>query len=282
MTGEHRDDPDATGPDVGAPAARATTPDTGGVGVGGRAPRRGAWRVGTPLVVLVCGALFVVSGLNSEGTDLRPGRYLDLATLTQSEADSYERLVDDATGLQEEVDALTAAVDDAEVRAARREAAALRAAAGLEPVSGPGVTVVLSDAEDDKFEEAVRNPDPAFVRRLVVHQQDIQAVVNAMWASGARAVTVQGQRLVTTTGIKCTGSAVRMHGLFYPQPYTIQAVGDPAAIAAALDANDDVAKFRADADNPDVGVGWSLAEEPEVEAPAYQGLLEIDDATPRG
>ncbi len=243
--------------------------------------RRGAWRFGTPLVVLVCGTLFVVSGLNSEGTDLRPGRYVDLATLTQSEADAYEKLVAQATDLQEQVDDLTAAVDDENVRAERRKAALLRGPAGLEPVSGQGITVVLSDAADDKFEEAVRNPDPDFVKRLIVHQQDIQAVVNAMWSAGAAAVTVQGQRLVTTTGIKCTGSAVRMHGLFYPEPYTIQAVGDPAALVAAIDGSEDVARFRADADDPDIGVGWSLSEESEVDAPAYAGLLDVDDARPR-
>src|SRR4051812_27667902 len=50
------------------------------------------WRIGTPLVVLACGTLFVVSAASSEGTDLRPGRYTDLASLVDDDADNYAKL----------------------------------------------------------------------------------------------------------------------------------------------------------------------------------------------
>ena len=70
---------------------------------------------------------------------------------------------------------------------------------------------------------------------LVVHQQDIQAVVNAMWKGGATAVTVQGQRIVTTTGIKCEGNAVQLQGVPYPQPYVIEAVGDQTELLGAIE-----------------------------------------------
>ena len=59
---------------------------------------------------------------------------------------------------------------------------------------------------------------------VVVHQQDIQAVVNAMWRAGAEAVTIQGQRVISTTGIKCDGNLVSLHGVPYYPPYEI--VGD--------------------------------------------------------
>lgn len=246
------------------------------VGTGAPQRVRNVWRIGTPVVVLLSGALFAVSGTNSQGTDLRPGRYTDLATLTQSASDDYEALQAESLRLKTEVDALTDAVDDARVRREQRLAEELRGPAGLEEVDGPGLTVVLSDAPEDALEEAVRNPDPELdLDRLVVHQQDIQAVVNALWAGGAGAVTIQGQRVVTTTGIKCSGSAVRLQGVPYPQPYTIQAVGDPALLQAALDSNLDVARYRADADRPDIGVGWSLEEESAIAAPAYTGLVDI-------
>src|SRR5688500_7612812 len=59
---------------------------------GGPQRKRGIWRIGTPLVVLLSGALFAVSADNSEGTDLRPGRYSDLASLVDAEADDYDEL----------------------------------------------------------------------------------------------------------------------------------------------------------------------------------------------
>ena len=52
-----------------------------------------------------------------------------------------------------------------------------------------------------------------------MHQQDIQAVVNALWAGGAEAMTIQGQRVISTTGIKCVGNTVVLHGVPYSPPY---------------------------------------------------------------
>lgn len=243
-----------------------------------------AWRAGTPLVVLLAGGLFVVSGTNSEGTDLRPGRYTDLASLTEAESRSYAALQAAAADLEAEVDELTRGVDDERVRRAERQAERLKARAGMEPVRGEGVSIVMSDASSDVVEAAIAeaggNPDSAALRPLVVHQQDIQAVVNALWAGGARAVTIQGQRIVTTTGIKCSGSAVLLQGVPYPEPYTIEAVGDPVALQAAVDSDPYVAGYRADAARPEVGVGWELRED-DVEAPAYDGLLDITSARPR-
>ena len=66
---------------------------------------------------------------------------------------------------------------------------------------------------------------------LVVHQQDIQAVVNALWSGGAEAMTIQGQRVIATTGIKCVGNTVVLHGVPYAPPYVISAIGEPAGCA---------------------------------------------------
>ena len=107
-------------------------------------------------------------------------------------------------------------------------------------------------------------------------------MVNAMWAGGAAAITIQGQRIVTTTGIKCIGSSVQLQGVPYPPPYVIQAVGDPVAITSALDRSLRVNQFRADALDPDIGVRWALSPEETIEAPAYTGLLDITYAEPVG
>lgn len=236
---------------------------------------RGAWRVGTPLVVLLCGALFVVSAHNSEGTDLRPGRYTDLASLVDSEADQYRALQDKVKQTNADVAALTNAVDDREVQRYQQRIEHLKDPAGLVPRSGPGVTVTLSDAPEDVINDTTRN-----LNYLVVHQQDIQAVVNAMWKAGAAAVTVNGQRVVTTTGIKCEGNSVQLQGVPYPQPYVISAVGDQAALLGEIDGDPYLQVYRAQADDPTISVGWDLRLEDELTAPAYDGLLDLNYAKP--
>jgi uncharacterized protein YlxW (UPF0749 family) len=215
----------------------------------------------------------VVSATDSEGTDLRPGRYTDLAALTQSESDKYDGLQQRVADLNSDVERLAASVNDKVVDRFNRHIERLEDPAGLTPHTGPGVTVTLSDAPEEVINETSQD-----LNLLVVHQQDIQAVVNAMWVGGASAVTVQGQRLVTTTGIKCEGNAVQLQGVPYPQPYVIQAVGDQAELVRAITDDDYLQIYREQAAIPDISVGWDLQLQQQVVAPAYDGLLDLSYA----
>ncbi len=226
-------------------------------------------------MIALCGGLFVVSAANSDGTDLRPGRYTDLAALVQDEADEYDDLREQVSDLNAEVADLSASMSDRDVNRYQRQIEKLKDPAGLVERSGPGVSVTLSDAPEDVINSTTGDINP-----LLVHQQDIQAVVNALWKGGATAVTIAGQRVVSTTGIRCEGNAVQLQGVPYPQPYVIEAVGDQGALLTALEDDAYVASYRDDADDPEISVGWDLELEDSVTAPAYDGLLDVNFAVP--
>jgi uncharacterized protein YlxW (UPF0749 family) len=211
--------------------------------------------------------LFVVSAHDSEGNDLRPGRYTDLASLVSTESRQVTGLKAQVATLTADVDRLTSSVKDRRVDRLQARAEALRGPAGLEPVTGPGVTVTLSDAPQDVINSSTRD---TFL--LIVHQQDIQAVVNAMWRAGARGVAVQGQRIVTTTGIKCNGNSVQLAGVPYAQPYRITAVGDQVALLRALEEDPLLQTYREYASLPDVAVGYDLESHTQITLPGYTGL----------
>ena len=217
----------------------------------------------------------MVSAQSSQGTDLRPGRYDDLAALTDSEANRAADLQDRVTELTRQVRELTDQVDDDTVQRFQHQVEELEDPAGLKPRQGPGVVVTLSDAPQELIDATTGDRRP-----LVVHQQDIQAVVNALWYGGARAVVLQGQRMVTTTGIKCEGNSVVIQGQPYPEPYVIEAVGDVGDLTSALADDDYLQIYREQADDPTIDVGWELAIEDEIKAPAYKGLLDLSYATP--
>jgi uncharacterized protein YlxW (UPF0749 family) len=237
--------------------------------------RWSTWRLATFAVVLVSGGMFVVSAQSSEGTDLRPGRYDDLATLTGKEAARAQRLQDRVAGLNAEVDVLSKQVDDDDVRRERRAVDALDAPAGLTARSGTGLVVTLSDAPDDVVDKATGDKN-----LLVVHQQDIQAVVNAMWQGGATAVVIQGQRVISTTGIKCEGNSVVLQGVPYPQPYVIEAVGDVGELSDAIYDDHYLQVYRDQSDDPDIDIGWQVTVEDSIKAPAYDGVLDLSYAKP--
>jgi uncharacterized protein YlxW (UPF0749 family) len=230
----------------------------------------------TPVVGLLSGALFVVSAHSSEGTDLRPGRFTDLASMVRYDATRAAALKQRVADLNEQVALLSSSVNSRQVDKYNRKASLMKSPAGLMPVRGAGVTVTLSDAPQSTGQETpdtVDNPN-----LLLVHQQDIQAVVNAMWNGGAQAVTIQGQRVVSTTGIRCIGNSVQLQGVPYSQPYRISAIGDVASLTQAIADDAYLQVYRADAADPDINVGWDEVVEDRIVAPAYDGLTDLQYA----
>ena len=236
--------------------------------------RPGPWRIGTSLVLLIGAGLLIISENSSGGTDLRPGRYNDLASLVAGESRRVQAQQERVAELSAEVAALTETVEGKRVTRIQRRAQAVSDEAGLEPVTGPAVTVTLSDAPVDDI-----NATTVDLNRFVVHQQDIQAVVNALWSGGARAVTVQGQRVISTTGIKCEGNSVTLQGVPFPQPYVISGIGEQEDLLLALELDSYLALYRADAADPEIGIGWDLSTQTATTAPPYDGLLDLSYAS---
>lgn len=228
-------------------------------------PRRsGRHRWGTLAVVAVlmmAGLLFTANARLAGGVDARQPQ--DLAGLVNAESNRAGTLQEEVDTLQAEVDALTdAAVDLPSGDAERAQLTAL--AAGRVAVTGPGVTVKLWDAPGD-----VPRPDWVTNDYLVVHQQDLQAVINSLWAGGAEAMTLQGERVITTSAFRCVGNVLRLHGQIYSPPYVVQAIGDPDELVAALEASPEIQRYQEYVDA--IGLGWSVDEETGLELPAYAG-----------
>lgn len=237
--------------------------------------QRPVWRALVPAIALVAGVLFATSAETAQGTDLRGGRRIELTQLIAAQ----ERTVGDATRrvvqLQGEVDALeTQASDkDGRVGAVRSRSAALEGYVGLRPLRGGGVTVVLDDAP-----RAVDGTLPADARAddVIVHQGDVQSVVNALWAGGADGLTVMGQRLITTGAVRCVGNTLLLYGRTYSPPFQITAVGDPARLRARLEVEPGVRLYRQAVAY--FGLGYEVKDEREVTLPGYDGPLRLSYA----
>jgi uncharacterized protein YlxW (UPF0749 family) len=162
-------------------------------------------------------------------------RRLELADLIRAEDARVRRIRAEVRTLQAEVAGLGTV--GAEVRALRAEAQSVARAAGTAPVEGPGVVITLDDSS------ARRSPtgDP---NDLIVHERDIQTVVNAMWAAGADAVGVNGERLSSTSAVRCAGNTLLLHGALHSPPYRIAAIGDPEGLADGLSGQPGMDRLR--------------------------------------
>jgi len=91
---------------------------------------------------------------------------------------------------------------------------------GAAAVTGPGVKVVVDD-----------NPNAtSSVQRVL--DKDLQKLVNGLWAAGAEAIAVDGQRLSNLSAIRHAGSAITVNGRSLSAPYTVLAIGDPDTLPA--------------------------------------------------
>ncbi len=222
-------------------------------------------------VLVLAGLLFTTSAREADGTSLRTDG-VDTQALVIAEQARATRAQQRVTQLTEEIGRLTAAEgrENDTVAGLQRQGEALAGPAGLTAVGGPTMVVSLDDAPPERSREGFR-PD-----ELVVHQQDIQAVMNALWAGGAEAMTLMGKRVTTTTAVRCVGNTVLVQGTLYSPPYVVVAIGDPAALARALDTSPDVALYREYVRQ--VGLRWSAEEGGTQVLPAYAGSTQLRHA----
>ncbi|WP_246000268.1 DUF881 domain-containing protein [Nocardioides pocheonensis] len=243
----------------------------------GRGRPSRVWHGAAALAFVVAGALFATTALSAKGLDLRAASITDLDGVVRQEKQRSDELQGKLASLHKQVDELGRQVNDTSVTRLQGQVDQLRGPAGLDAVTGPGLTVVLSDAPKSEIDKA-RADDPASVDLLVVHQQDIQAVVNALWSGGAEAMTIQGQRVVSTTGIKCVGNTVVLHGVPYSPPYRIAAIGDPAQLESSLDASDYIDAYQTFVQR--YSLGYDVLASGHLELPAYKGSTTLKYAEP--
>ncbi len=195
--------------------------------------KRSPWRFGVPLVCLLAGVLLAATHSVSAGGEIRRSDAPRLVDLVREAQQSVDRLSAQREGLVTEIDNHHGGSPgaDAALAAIQKRNTALAADAGFDPIRGPGLVVTLTDAQRDANGRFPRDASPD---DLVVHQQDIQAVLNALWSAGAEGIQMQDQRIIATSAPRCVGNTLLLNGRTYSPPYTVTAVGDAAAMQAAL------------------------------------------------
>jgi uncharacterized protein YlxW (UPF0749 family) len=229
------------------------------------------WRALVPVTTLSAGLLFAASASTAQGTDLRGGRFSDLTDLIESTSRTVSKQEKDAAALRKAVEASSqgAAAGSSTVQREKEFSDQLLAPAGLSAVRGPGLTVSLDDAPRQAGSlPASDNPDD-----LVVHQQDVQSVLNALWAGGAEAVTLMGERVVSTSAVRCVGNTLLVEGRLVGPPFVLRAIGDSGRMREALSREPGVALFQTYVD--DFGLRFDVVTERLLRLPAYDGPLEL-------
>ncbi len=222
-------------------------------------------------VLLGIGFLFVVQFRASRHLSAQPEvptrNVYALATLLRQEREGRIALEREIGEMQQRlVEYERATAEGRTLTAAMsKELESLRVLAGLKPMKGPGIIVRLEDAKSN----------PAGSSPVVVTFQDLVSVINELWAAGAEAVAVNGQRVAATTGFAQVGGTVLVDLARITGPFTIVALGDPAALEGALNIRGGMVEgLRA------LGMGITISRQGDLTVPAHRGVLKFEHSKP--
>lgn len=190
--------------------------------------------------------------------------------------DRIERDTADVDALQGQVDTLRGTVSEQQ-RQALREHGGGRAEltgvlAGSEPVEGPGVKLVVDDAQGTgQGEGQGPRASTGFSNDGRVRDRDLQRVINGLWEAGAEAVSVNGQRLTALSAIRAAGDAILVDNKPLAPPYTVLAVGEGQRLGKAFWSGVDGRYLKVLQESYDIRADLSV--ERRVELPAAQSLI---------
>jgi len=144
---------------------------------------------------------------------------------------------------KEEIDQLRARLAEYEKEAAsekgltrlmNEELRAARIALGTVEVEGPGIELEVADS-------TMRTSDEAGTQDVyVIHDFDLLQIANELWCAGAEAISLNGQRLITGSGIACSARLIAVNRVTVASPFVFHAVGDKQKLASALNIRDGV------------------------------------------
>lgn len=185
---------------------------------------------------------------------------------------TYQRIEDlsaQLKAIQQERDALLEEVHELRQKdGSGKEFENIKMGAGIVDLEGSGVMVTIDDSR--KVAKPGENPN-----LYVIHDDDLLKIINELRAAGAEAISVNGQRLIATSEIRCAGPTLSVNNTRYTPPYEILAIGDPKTLDNALKMRGGIVetlKFW--------GIQVSISKMDKIVVPAYKSSFRFDYARP--
>lgn len=238
----------------------------------------------TPTRITVCMICFILSlcftiqvrTINTSESDvLRLKKENELRDEIQQWREVYDASVKKNEELNAKIDEYRTAsskVDDS-VKLIKKELDEANVLAGITSVKGKGITVLLDDtAVVEEINEASGFINPNV---YVIHDTDIISVINELSAAGAEAFSVNGQRILATTAIRCVGPVIQINGINFSSPYEITAIGEPNTLRGSLRLRGGIVNEMQSAK-----IEVTIEEHDEVVIPAYDRILKYQYAVP--
>ena len=186
------------------------------------------------------------------------------------EVNDFKRIYD---GKEEELESLKDIyyTDSTIVDKLNIDLASSKTMSGNQALEGPGITIKMYDNPSEEIIGANVNDD-------VIHDVDMLNIINDLRVAGAEAISINGERVVTSSEMKCGGPIIRINGTSIGTPFIVSAIGDPQLLMAAVNAPGTYGDFLKNTYH----IGFEPKEEDDLFIPAYSGKFSFKYAKPKG
>ncbi|OPZ84848.1 MAG: hypothetical protein BWY74_04078 [Firmicutes bacterium ADurb.Bin419] len=131
--------------------------------------------------------------------------------------------------------------------------------AGFTDVKGEGIIITLNDATEK---------NPIMAELSLLHDEDINRVVNELKRGGAQAISINDERVISATEITCAGPTIRVNRNRYAVPYVIKAIGDPKRMISIFKESEIYTILKW------VDIRIDIKEAKEIKIPKYSGNID--------
>lgn len=220
------------------------------------------------LITLLSGFFFVSVYNYQLISDIKsnPQRNSSLVRIIENLEDEISSEQERLTEMREKIAAIEASIANEEknIQSLRAELSSHRKVAGLVALNGPGIKVVLDDNKEGLSDNPENNPN-----NYIVHYESLLALVEELKRAGAEAISINEQRLITTSDIRCVGNVVLVNTTRIAPPFEISAIGNPMLLEKYI-LNSSEYNFLTSSKFP---VSYSLFNENLLTVPSYKSNI---------
>ncbi|MDF2865595.1 MAG: hypothetical protein K0R72_404 [Clostridia bacterium] len=141
----------------------------------------------------------------------------------------------------------------------------LSISSGTVNVKGEGIVIVLTDG--------TKVLEPDLRQDSLVHDSDLLTVVNELKAAGAEAISINGQRVIATSAIRCAGPIIQVNYQRVAAPFTVKAIGNAQYLESAINIKNGVADLLRE-----IGIGVKITREKDIKIQKFDGALNFENA----
>lgn len=225
------------------------------------------WQISLTLICFILGLILSIqfrTQRNVQGT-ISFARTEEISSMLSQSEKKKKDLESEISTLRSKISEYEKATseDKAMLRSMQEELERMRIAIGLTRVSGPGIILIL----DDSKISMKPGEDPNI---YLIHDEDLLKVVNELFASGAEAIAVNGERLITSSEIRCVGPVMIVNGTRVAAPYEILAIGDVSLLENGILMRGGIVEIL-----KAVGIRVGMSSHKRIEIPPYSGSINL-------